>query len=145
VNLNKVYLVGRLTNDPEQRSLPSGQPVASFSLATNRFWKDQSGTRQEDTQFHNVVLFGKLAELATQYLAKGRLALVEGRIQTRSWEDQSGQRKYRTEIIAESLQFGPRTGGESAPPQEKKAADKPAKEEEIPVIEQEVDTSDIPF
>ena len=111
MNLNKAFVLGRLTNDPETRALPSGQPVANFSIATNRVWTDQGGSKQEAAEFHNIVVFGKLADVASRYLTKGALVLIEGRIQTRSWEDQSGTRKYRTEIIAEGLQLGPRAAG----------------------------------
>ena len=104
--VNKVILVGNLGRDPEVRSTPSGQPVATFSLATNRKWKDQSGNRQEETEWHNVVCWGRQAEIAGQYLTKGKQIYVEGRIQTRSWDDrQSGEKKYRTEIICDNFQM----------------------------------------
>lgn len=109
MNLNKVFLLGNLTRDPELRQLPSGQSVVSFGLATNRFWKDTQGQRQQKAEFHNIVLFGRLAEVAHQYLRKGSLAFIEGRIQTRSWDDKEGNKRYRTEVVAESLQLGPRT------------------------------------
>lgn len=155
MNLNKAFILGRLTSDPDSRVLPSGQPVTNFSLATNRVWNDQAGNKQEDVQFHNIVIFGRLAEIAARYLAKGRLVLIEGRIQNRSWEGKDGNRRYRTEIIAENLQLGPRpagdTGGreeseETAPALRKKGSVE-TKDEEIPVIEQdaEVSTDDIPF
>lgn len=109
--LNKVFIFGNLTRDPEIRSIPSGMMVASFSVATNRVWK-KDGVKQESAEYHNVVAFGKSAELISQYLKKGDSILVEGRIQTRSWDDKtSGEKKYRTEIVADSFQFGPRTGG----------------------------------
>ena len=148
MNLNKAFVLGRLTNDPETRALPSGQPVANFSIATNRVWTDQGGSKQEAAEFHNIVVFGKLADVASRYLTKGALVLIEGRIQTRSWEDQSGTRKYRTEIIAEGLQLGPRAAG-GAPAERTSREESKTKgaEEEIPVIEQdtEVSTDDIPF
>ena len=104
--VNKVILIGNLGRDPEMRSLPSGQPVATFSLATNRRWKDRDGQRQEQTEWHNIVVFGRQAEIAGQYLTKGKQISVEGRIQTRSWDDkQSGEKKYRTEIVCESFQM----------------------------------------
>lgn len=104
--LNKVMLIGNLGRDPEVRSTPSGQPVASFSLATNRRWKDRDGNRQEQTEWHNIVVWGRQAEIAGQYLAKGRQIYVEGRLQTRSWEDkQSGEKKYRTEIVCDNFQM----------------------------------------
>ena len=104
--VNKVILVGNLGRDPELRSTPSGQQVASFSLATNRKWKDRDGNRQEQTEWHNIVCWGRQAEIAGQYLTKGRQIFVEGRIQTQSWEDrQSGEKKYRTEIVCENFQM----------------------------------------
>ncbi len=112
MNLNKIFIIGNLTRDPELKTLPSGASVCSFGLATNRIWKDQGGQKQQDTQFHNVVVFGKQAEIVNQYLSKGNLALIEGRIQNRTWDTADGTKKNRTEIIAERVQFGPRkTGG----------------------------------
>lgn len=104
MNLNKAILVGNLTRDPEIRALPSGQKVASFGLATNRVWT-KDGVKEQDTQFHNIVVFGRLAEVAEQYLKKGDNCLIEGRIQTRTWQGQDGQKKFKTEIVCESLQF----------------------------------------
>ena len=110
--VNKVILVGNLGRDPEVRSTPSGQPVATFSLATNRKWKDQSGNRQEETEWHNVVCWGRQAEIAGQYLTKGKQIYVEGRLQTRSWDDkQSGEKKYRTEVICQNFQMLGARGG----------------------------------
>jgi len=110
--LNKVYLYGNLTRDPEIRSLPSGSKVTQFSLATNRVYKDQTGARQEQTEYHNIVVFGRQAETSAQYLKKGQGVMIEGRIQTRSWDDKTtGEKKYRTEIVADSVQFGPKAGG----------------------------------
>ncbi|MFH1170678.1 MAG: single-stranded DNA-binding protein [Candidatus Vogelbacteria bacterium] len=109
--LNRAILVGNLTRDPELRSLPSGVKVASFSLATNRIWKDKNGAKQEDTQFHNIVVFAQQAEIVAQYLKKGQSALVEGRIQNRSWDAPDGTKKYRSEIVADRVQFGPKAGG----------------------------------
>jgi len=155
MNLNKAFLLGRLTNDPDSRVLPSGNPVTNFSVATNRVWTDKNGAKQEDAQFHNIVVFGKLADIASRYLAKGRLVLVEGRIQNRSWEGADGIKKYRTEIIADNIQLGPRPGGAGgdttaeAPAKGGSASGgkTAAKEEEIPIIEQdaETNTDDIPF
>jgi single-strand DNA-binding protein len=103
---NKVLLIGNLGRDPEVRTTTSGQPVASFSLATNRRWKDREGGRREETEWHNIVCWGRLAEIAGQYLNKGRQIFVEGRIQTRSWDDQqSGEKRYKTEIIADNFQM----------------------------------------
>src|SRR5688500_9654199 len=110
--VNKVILVGNLGRDPEVRSLPSVQPVASFGVATSRRWKDRDGNRQEQTEWHNVVCFGKQAEIAGQYLTKGKQIFVEGRIQTRSWDDKtSGEKKYRTEIICDNFQMLGSAGG----------------------------------
>jgi single-strand DNA-binding protein len=109
MNLNKVFIIGNLTRDVDLRTTPSGMSVASVGIATNRVWNDKSGSRREEVEFHNVVLWGKQAELAKQYLAKGRMVMIEGRLQTRSWDDkQTGQKRFRTEIIAERIQFGPR-------------------------------------
>jgi single stranded DNA-binding protein len=96
--LNKAIIIGNLTRDPELKSLPSGIRVASFSVATNRVWKDKNGVKQENVDYHNVVVFGRQAEIVGQYLKKGGSVLVEGRMQTRSWDDASGVKKYRTEI-----------------------------------------------
>jgi single-strand DNA-binding protein len=115
--LNKVELYGNLTRDPEVKALPSGQQVANFAIATNRSYKDKNGARQEQTEFHNVVAFGRTAEVIGQYLKKGRPIYVEGRLQTRTW-DKDGQKQYRTEVIVENFQFGADGGrgeGGSAP------------------------------
>ncbi len=111
--VNKVILVGNLGRDPELRSTPSGQPVASFSLATTRRWRDKAGQRQEQTEWHNIVVWGKQAEIAGQYLTKGKQIFLEGRLQTRSWDDkQSGEKKYRTEIVCDNFQMlGTKGGG----------------------------------
>jgi len=140
MNLNKVFLIGRLTQDPQAKTIPSsGQPVCNFGLATSRFFTDKSGQKQQQTDFHNIVLFGRLAEIASQYLTKGSLVFIEGRIRTRNWQDGAGNKKYRTEIVAERIQLGPKAAGKVVPP-----AEAPA-EEEIPIIEDEVDIKDIPF
>src|SRR5882672_10763505 len=109
--INKVFLFGNLTRDPELRALPSGMNVCSFSVATNRVYKDRDGKKQEQTDFHNVVVFGRQADTVNQYLKKGSSVFVEGRMQTRSWEGKDGEKKYRTEIVADRVQFGPRAGG----------------------------------
>ncbi len=108
--LNKAMLFGNLTRDPELRALPSGMNVCNFSIATNRVYKDRDGKKQEQTDFHNVVVFGRTADTVNQYLKKGSSVYVEGRMQTRSWE-QNGEKKYRTEVIADAVQFGPRSAG----------------------------------
>jgi len=140
--LNKALIIGNLTRDPELKSLPSGVKVCSFSLATNRVWKDKNGARQESTDFHNVVVFGRAAETVAQYMKKGSSMLVEGRIQTRSWEDKnSGEKKYRTEIVAERTQFGPKSsGGAAASPKEETTAP-----EAIEYPEEDINPEDIPF
>ena len=109
--LNKAIVIGNLTRDPELRAIPSGTKVCTFSVATNRVWKDKNGMKQEDTQYHNCVVFGTQAENVGQYLRKGSSVLVEGRLQTRSWDAQDGKKQYRTEIVADRVQFGPRAGG----------------------------------
>src|SRR3989344_9197840 len=133
--LNKAFIAGNLTRDPELKALPSGSKVTTFSIATNRVWTDSQGKRQEATDYHNIVVFGRQAETSAQYLRKGSQALIEGRIQTRSWEGQDGKKQYRTEIIAEGMQMGPRRnsgeyqGGGSAPVENH--AEIPADKEEI--------------
>jgi single-strand DNA-binding protein len=112
---NKAIIIGNLTRDPEMKALPSGIQVTSFAVATNRVWKDKNGAKQESTDYHNVVVFGRQAETAAQYLKKGAIVMVEGRMQTRSWDDKtSGEKKYRTEIVADRVQFGPRSSGAGA-------------------------------
>ena len=104
--LNKVMLIGRLGRDPEVRQTQSGTAVANFSLATNRVWRDRDGNKQEETEWHQIVVWGRQAEVAGQYLTKGRQVFIEGRIQTRSWDDRNtGEKKYRTEIVAENFQM----------------------------------------
>ncbi len=111
--INKVILYGNLTKDPELKSLPSGMQVSSFSLATNRSTKDSSGAKKDIVEYHNIVAFGKQAEVIHQYIKKGNPVYIEGRLQTRSWDSQDGKKQYRTEIILESFQFGPKTTGGS--------------------------------
>ena len=144
MNLNKVIVIGRLASDPEMRSTQSGQSVCTFRLATNRVWTEKnSGKKQEKTEFHNIVLWRRLAEIASQFLTKGSLALIEGRSETRTWQDSSGNRSFRTEIIGQGLQLGPKAAGKVIPPA------KQASPEEIPIIEEkaeeEIDIKDIPF
>ena len=110
--VNKAIIFGNITRDPELKSLPSGLQICSFSVATNRTWKNKDGEKQEQADFHNIVAFGKTAENIHQYMRKGSSIYIEGRIQTRSWEDkESGKRVYRTEIVAENVQFGPKKVG----------------------------------
>lgn len=108
--LNKAIIIGNLTRDPELKALPSGITVTSFSVATNRVWKDKNGAKQEAADYHNVVVFGRQAETSAQYLKKGSSVLVEGRMQTRSWDGADGKKLYRTEVIADNIQFGNRPG-----------------------------------
>lgn len=121
MDLNKVMIIGRLTRDPDARSTPQGTAVSSFSVATNFTWNDQQGQKQEKVEFHNVVAWRKLAEICNQYLKKGSRLFVEGRMQTRSWNDAAGVTKYRTEIVADNIMMldakgtGARMGGEGKP------------------------------
>lgn len=104
--VNKVILIGNLGRDPEVRSTPSGQPVASFTLATSRRWRDKNGQKQEQTEWHQIVVWGKQAEIAGQYLTKGKQIYLEGRLQTRSWDDrQTGEKRYRTEVVCDNFQM----------------------------------------
>lgn len=103
LNLNRATIIGHSTRDPELRSTPNGQSVANFSVATNRRWTDNQGQDQEETEFHDIVAWGKLAEIASQILSKGNLVYIEGRLQTRSWEGQDGNKRQRTEIIASNI------------------------------------------
>lgn len=105
MSVNKVILLGRLGQDPELKYTPTGSAVCNFSMATTEGWTDKSGQKQEKTEWHRIVVWGKLAELCHQYLAKGRQAFVEGRLQTRSWDDKEGHKKYTTEILANTVQF----------------------------------------
>ena len=152
MNFNKAIVVGNIVQDPENRALPDGKSVTTLKVATNRMWSDAAGNKQQSAEYHNIVLFGKLAEISHQYLAKGRLVLIEGRIQTRSWDDAAtGIKKYRTEIIAESMQMGPKTGGPQAPTPTQPQGKSISKEKiDLPVINQEdiladEDIEDIPF
>lgn len=148
--LNKVYVLGNLTRDPEMKAMPTGTNVTNFSVATNRVYKDNNGAKQEQVEYHNIVVFGKSAELCNQYLRKGQSVLVEGRIQTRSWDDATtNSKKYRTEIIADSVQFGPKAGaasntisteGDKSP----SVSDKGNSVDNIDYGE-EIDPNDIPF
>ena len=147
--INKVMIYGNLTRDPELRSLPSGGGVCSFSVATNRVFKKADGSKQESTEFHNVVVFGRQAETCAQYLKKGSPAYVEGRLQTRSW-DKDGAKQYKTEIVAERVQFGPRGsgggsrgGGESISDAE--APQRAPKEDAIDYPQEDINPDDIPF
>lgn len=151
--LNKAFIIGNLTRDPERKALPSGTTVTNFAVATTRYWKDKNGVRQEDTQFHNCVSFGPQAETIAQYMRKGSSIMIEGRMQTRSWDAQDGSKKYRTEIIVDSFQFGPKRDGASsfessasAPADKAEPAPVAASElETIQYPEEEINPDDIPF
>ncbi len=141
---------GNLTRDPELKSLPSGIQVCSFSIATNRVYKDRDGNRQEQADYHNIVVFGRQAETSAQYLKKGSSAFVEGRLQTRSWDGDGGVKQYRTEIVADRVQFGPRTGGDAssnaAPASTNKSSDSEQDTGKMPDYpEEEINPEDIPF
>jgi len=145
--LNKAIIIGNLTRDPELRALPSGTKVATLGVATNRVFKNKNGEKQEDTQFHNVVVFGNQAEIVNQYLRKGQTVMVEGRIQTRSWDGPDGQKRYRTEIVADRVQFGPKAGASSGSNVNSRNQP-PAPSEEMKTIQypaEEVNPDDIPF
>lgn len=161
MNLNKVFILGRLTADPQLRSTPSGQSVGTFSVATSRYWKDKAGARQEKTEYHNIVVWGRQAEIASQYLTRGALVFVEGRMETRSWQDKQGVERKTTEIVCDRLQLGPRPtgggeGGGFRPRGDAPSGSEPRSQEpiaeEIPIVDLEDETkdetvksSDIPF
>ena len=113
MNLNKVFLIGRLTQDVEYKEIGSGTPVATINIATNRVYKDKTGEQRSDVQYHRIIAWGKLAELCKNYISKGRLIMVEGRITYRNWLTPAGEKKYMTEIVAENVTFGPRNQGET--------------------------------
>lgn len=147
--LNKVFLYGNLTRDPELKALPSGGQVANFGLATNRVYKDKSGAKQEATEFHNIVAFGRTAEVIAQYMKKGRPMFVEGRITTRSWEGkEDGKKQYRTEIVVDNFQFGADGGARGGAPSASRGADEqpaPRDDEAIKYPDEEINPEDIPF
>jgi len=159
MNLNKVFIIGRLTADPKLRTTPSGQSVATFAVATNRTWMNKQNEKQEEVQYHNIVVWGRQAEVANQFLKKGGVVMIEGRIQTRSWQDKQGQKQYMTEIISERMQLGPRSGdfsssrSGSTSGSERDRSDGSSfkdegKEEELPEIDieaGEIRAEDIPF
>lgn len=149
--LNKAILIGNLTRDPEVKALPSGDKVCSFSIATNRVFKDRDGNKKEMVDFHNIVVFGRIAETSGQYLKKGQNVMVEGRMQTRSWDDKgTGQKKYRTEVVASSVQFGPKAGGYSSggggkQEQANSQPEQPKDDGPIEYPAEEINPEDIPF
>jgi len=143
MDLNKAMIIGRLTRDPETKTIPSGQAVTTFSVATNFTWTDQSGQKQERVEYHNVVAWRKLAEIMGKFLKKGSRIYLDGRLQTRSWEDQTGQKKYRTEITADNMIMLDRPNtiqSEEQPTTEKEAS--PPKDSSS---EEEINVEDIPF
>ena len=147
MDLNKVQLIGNITQDIELKQTPNGQNVCSFSLATNRSWTDGSGVRQEVAEFHSIVLWGKLAEIAGQYLHKGKKVYIEGRLQTRNWEAQDGSKRYKTEIVGENMIMldGNRNTwdfGGNAPMSESTSG---AVKKSTPKQEEEISIEDIPF
>ena len=146
MNFNKAFVLGNVTRDPELRHTPAGQSVTTFGVATNRVWKSPSGEQKSQVEFHNIVAWGRLAEICGQYLKKGTLVFIEGRIQTRSWQDQQGQKKFRTEIVAETMQMGPKRGGTEATspslaPEEVATVQYPPNED----AEEEIKPDEIPF
>ena len=151
--LNKAILIGNLTRDPELKAIPSGNKVCTFSLATNRTYKDANGVRQEKTDYHNIVVWGKTAENVAQYMKKGSQILVEGRMETRSWDDAgTGAKKYRTEVIADTVQFGAKgttTGGSTmSSPSSSPKKQEASQEDELDTIEypdEQINAEDIPF
>lgn len=146
--LNKAILIGNLTRDPELKAIASGNKVCTFSIATNRTYKDSNGVRQEKTDYHNIVVWGKTAENVATYMKKGSQVLVEGRMETRSWDDAAtNTKKYRTEIIADTVQFGAKSSGGSSSSTPAQAPTS-KKEEEIDTIEypeEQINAEDIPF
>ncbi len=155
MDLNKVMLIGRLTRDPESRTIPSGAVVTNFGLATGRVWKDDQGNQKEATEFHNIVAWRRLAEICAQYLTKGRQIYIEGHLQTRSWEGQDGKKNYRTEVVADSMiMLGSRSDNAGAAPAPSPAArvdSQPAAKSpenaEAPATatDEEIRIEDIPF
>jgi single-strand DNA-binding protein len=152
--LNKVFIIGNLTRDPEIKALPSGNKLCQFGVATNKIFKDKEGVKKESVEYHNIVAFNKLGELSAQYLKKGQQVLVEGRIQTRSWDASDGQKKYRTEIIADNVQFGMKATGSSSSNLSGASVDASSKNGEAPSTEggekidypqEEINPDDIPF
>lgn len=151
--LNKAMVIGNLTRDPEIKALPSGIKVCNFSVATNRTWKDKNGAKQEAADYHNIVVFGRQAEIVAQYMKKGSSIMVEGRMQTRSW-DADGGKKYRTEVIADRIQFGPRAAGNTGSfnsgndNQDQGQDNGPMQAPELETIEypdEDINPEDIPF
>lgn len=151
MNLNRVFILGRLTDNPQIRVTSGGQSVVGFSVATNRAWTDKNGAKQEEAEYHNVVAWGRQAEIINQFLNKGSLILVEGRLRTRTWQDKQGQNRKTTEIICERMQLGPRPGTASESTvrrSEGKNFGQNAFKDNLPEIdieEEEIKSEDLPF
>jgi single-strand DNA-binding protein len=151
MSVNKVIILGRLGQDPELKYTPGGMAVCNFTLATSESWADKAGQKQERTEWHRIVVWGKLAELCNQYLTKGRQAFIEGALQTRSWDDKSGQKRYTTEIVAKTVQFIGGQANASAPKENSQSQGAPSYDSSM--VNQEYDIStdtnftadDIPF
>ena len=146
--VNKVILIGRLGKDPEMRYTSSGTAVVNFSMATNHFTKDQDGNNADTTEWHQVVAFGRTAEVAGEYLNKGKLVYVEGRLQTRSWDDQNGQKRYKTEVVCSNLQLLGSRGDSEAPQTEAPAMEKTVEntnEQESQAAPAKEEEDDLPF
>ncbi len=145
MDLNKVMIIGRVTKDPEVRTLQTGQSVATFSVATNRQWTDAQGTKQEKVEFHNIVAWRKLAEIIQQYVKKGSKIYIEGRLETRSWDDPSGQKKYRTEIVTDNMIMLDSKGAGSAGPRPAPAQGPSSAPQPTAAPDEEISIEDIPF
>ena len=147
MDLNRVTLIGRLSQDPELRALPSGKSVCTFGFATGRQWKDAAGQVQKQTEFHNIVMWGKLGEIANQYMRKGRTAYIEGRIQTRDWMGKDNVKRYRTEVVAENMIMLGGGGGSAggAPATSSAPVYEPVGGAPQEVVEEEIKVEDIPF
>lgn len=140
MDLNKVMLIGNVTQDPEVRTTPQGQNVCSFSVATNLQWTDKSGQKQQRAEFHNIVAWRKLADICAQYLQKGKKVYVEGRLQTRNWQAQDGSKRYRTEVIADNMiMLSGGQGGSGAPAS---TGGKAAATESVPTVDLGADAKD---
>ncbi len=152
MNVNKAIILGNVTADPEIKTTPKGQNVASFGIATNQYWTDKkSGEKKQKTEFHNVVAWNRLAEIAEKYIKKGSLIYVEGRLQTRSWDTDQGNTQYRTEIIANRIQLGPRNSNKgkntnrSKPQPKRKSKNQKKNNNDDEEDSEEINVEDIPF
>jgi single-strand DNA-binding protein len=145
MNLNKAMLIGNLTRDPETRTTPQGTNVTTFSIATNFVWTDQSGQKQEKVEFHNIVAWRKLADICSQYLSKGSKVYIEGRLQTRSWDDQTGNKRYRTEIVADNMIMLDRASGQGGAKERSQTQPDQSQNEPAQPQEEEINVDEIPF